>query len=125
MGQGSALPGPLQLHDGQSSHARHAQIARRANVSQPRIVASSGKSAASSARLALNEGRIAIVTNVERGMRWTQGAERNSCADERRLADGEVVWSWPPDAEAKLADVDPLMTGARKPGPRGEREGKR
>jgi hypothetical protein len=55
------------LHDGQSSHARHAQIARRANVSQPRIVASSGKSAASSARLALNEGRIAIVTNVDAG----------------------------------------------------------
>ena len=25
--------------------------------------------------------------------------------DERANADGEVVWSWPPDAEAKLAGV--------------------
>ena len=35
------------------------------------------------------EGRIAIVTDVERGMRWTQAARRRM----RRLADGEVVWS--------------------------------
>lgn len=26
-----------------------------------------------------------------------------SLADERHGADGEIVWSWPPDAEAKLA----------------------
>src|SRR5216683_4941671 len=31
------------------------------------------------------EGRFAIVTNVERGMRWTHIAERNPCADERCL----------------------------------------
>jgi hypothetical protein len=34
------------------------------------------------------EGRFAIVTNVGQGLRWTPGAE-----DERRLADGQVVWS--------------------------------
>jgi hypothetical protein len=38
-------------------------------------------------------------------------------------ADGEIVWSWPPDAEATFAR--PLhersrATGARKPGLRGE-----
>jgi hypothetical protein len=42
---------------------------------------------------ALFEGRIAIVTDVGRGMRWTQHAGRNHCADERRFADDEVVWS--------------------------------
>jgi len=31
------------------------------------------------------EGRFAIVTNVERGMRWTHITERNPCADERCL----------------------------------------
>jgi len=39
------------------------------------------------------EGRFAVVTDVGCGMRWTQSAERNYCADERRFADGEVVWS--------------------------------
>jgi hypothetical protein len=37
-------------------------------------------------------------------------------------ADGEVVWSRPPDAEVKLAmmlGITPMM-GARKPGPQGE-----
>jgi hypothetical protein len=36
-----------------------------------------------------SEGRIAIVTNVERGMRWTRLREKTKRAD----ADGEVVWS--------------------------------
>src|SRR5262245_23134121 len=54
-------------------------------------------------------------------MRWTQSAERISCADERRVAYGKTVWSWPPDAEVKLRETDRAMTGARKPGPRGER----
>ena len=40
--------------------------------------------------------------------------------DERANADGEVVWSWPPDAEVKLRETDRAMTGARKPGLRGE-----
>ena len=35
------------------------------------------------------EGRIAIVTDVGRGMRWT----RWRAQDERRHAYGEVVWS--------------------------------
>ena len=37
--------------------------------------------------------------------------------------DGEIVWSWPPDAEVKLADVlgASRAMGANKPGPQGER----
>jgi hypothetical protein len=40
------------------------------------------------------------------------------------IADGEVVWSWPPDAEAKPAMMLRItpVTGARKPGPRGEHD---
>jgi len=40
-------------------------------------------------------------------MRWTQSAGRNHCADERRFADGEVVWFWRPDAGAKFRWRDP------------------
>jgi hypothetical protein len=39
------------------------------------------------------EGRIAIVTDVGSGMRWTQGGSARSRADESILADGQVVWS--------------------------------
>jgi hypothetical protein len=35
------------------------------------------------------EGRFAIVTNVERGMRWTPWPHQTKAA----RADGEVVWS--------------------------------
>ena len=40
-------------------------------------------------------------------------------------ADGQVAWSWPPDAEVKSVDDATgvsLMMGAREPGPQGERE---
>jgi hypothetical protein len=45
--------------------------------------------------------------------------------DERKLADGEVVWSWRPDAGAKLAKT--LLASlrvmvAKEPGHQGERE---
>jgi hypothetical protein len=43
----------------------------------------------------------AIVTTREAGMRWTQRlAARLVRADERDNAYGEIVWSWPPGAEA-------------------------
>jgi hypothetical protein len=38
------------------------------------------------------------------------------------LADGEVVWSWRPDAGVKLAEVIPPATVAKEPGHRGEHE---
>jgi hypothetical protein len=37
-------------------------------------------------------------------------------------ADGEVVWFWHPDAGVKLAEATLLMTVARKPGHREERD---
>jgi hypothetical protein len=40
-------------------------------------------------------------------------------------ADGEVVWSLHPDAGVKLAEAISLMTVAKEPGHRGEREGNR
>ena len=66
------------------------------------------------------EGRFAIVTYVGRRMRWTRQCRMTSDADppslklrrdwyqDRRVAfvetgaDGEVVWSWHPDADVKL-----------------------
>ena len=40
------------------------------------------------------EGRIAIVTDVGSGMRWTrEGSARDERADESILADGQVAWS--------------------------------
>jgi hypothetical protein len=45
-------------------------------------------------------------------MRWTRKLRLTSVAD----ADGEVVWSWRPDAGAKFAEARLLqMTVARKP----------
>jgi hypothetical protein len=46
-------------------------------------------------------------------MRWTRWSRRTSEAE----ADGEVVRSWPPDAEVKFASIrGSRATGARKPG---------
>ncbi|MGZ5875369.1 MAG: hypothetical protein ACXWKP_25050, partial [Bradyrhizobium sp.] len=67
------------------------------------------------------EGRIAIVTDVGNGMRWTQAARLTSAPG----ADGEVVWSWRPDAGVKSAEAAPQATVANKPGHRGDHEGNR
>ena len=45
------------------------------------------------------EGRIAIVTDVGRGMRWTRQRARRA----RAVADGQVAWSRSPDAGIKPA----------------------
>jgi hypothetical protein len=81
---------PFDSPDRQISHARHALFARRANVPQARGIAQNPKSAASF-RLsrAPREGRIAIVTDVGCGMRWTLWRRKTSGTN----ADGEVVWS--------------------------------
>jgi len=52
----------------------------------------------------LKEGRFAIVTNVEAGCDCRD--QRVACSFMRTNAlnaDGEIVWSWPPGAEVKLA----------------------
>ena len=57
------------------------------------------------------EGRLAIVTDVGSGMRWTHIAERNDCATNGGCADGEVVWSWRSDAGAKVVKTLPASHG--------------
>ena len=71
------------------------------------------------ARLTRQEGRLAIVTNV----RW-DAVDAQAATDERSSsADGEVVWSWRPDAGAKSCGLNICkVTVARKPGHRGELE---
>jgi hypothetical protein len=63
------------------------------------------------------EGRFAIVTE-----RWARDAMDASTRKTNALeADGEVVWSWPLDAEVKLADDLPTMV-ATKPDHQGDHE---
>ena len=75
----------------------------------------------------LNErGVRAVVTRREAGRRWTCRVAAWLCrADEQSRCGREVVWSWPPDAEAKLA-VACESTGAgdvgKTAGPQGEHE---
>jgi len=51
-----------------------------------------------------HEGRFAIVTDVESGMRWTSWRRaRLPCGRTAPEADDEIVWSWHPLAGAKSA----------------------
>jgi hypothetical protein len=57
------------------------------------------------------------------GTRWTRHVA--ACvlrADERHGANGEIVWSWPPGAEVKLAMVMTSIAddGGKTAGPRGD-----
>ncbi len=68
-----------------------------------------------SARPAPLEGRSRS-SRTWGGMRWTRQLRKTSVAK----ADGEVVWSWRPDAGVKSAEVIPPATVAKEPGHRGE-----
>ena len=46
---------------------------------------------------------VRVVTNVGQGMRWAQPVAWHDHADEQSAAHGEIVWSWSPGAETKLA----------------------
>ena len=62
-----------------------------------------------------HEGRIAIVTDVGRGMRWTLGLLSALVARTKAiLADGKGVWSWPPDAGVKPEGDNLQVTEAIK-----------
>jgi hypothetical protein len=64
----------------------------------------------------LGQGRIAIVTTREAGMRWTRMCLLTSGTD----ADGEIVWSWRPrDLALKFA----LMRSTHHAGDGGKRDG--
>jgi hypothetical protein len=72
-----------------------------------------------SGRPAPLEGRFAIVTNV--GLRDAMDA--CGAADERTVADGEAVWFWRPEADAKSATMLRVVAcdGGKKAGHREER----
>ena len=56
-------------------------------------------------------------------MRWPRSARSMFIhADERADADGEIVWSWPPGAEAKFAVFvdEHASDGGKRAGPRGD-----
>jgi hypothetical protein len=67
-----------------------------------------------------SEGRIAIVTDVGSGMRWTPRDRKTS----ETGADGEIVWSWRPDAGVKLCETFIERRWLKSPVHRGEREDK-
>jgi hypothetical protein len=98
------------------SHARHAQIARRANVPHLFAVALSGKSKRCFRVPPPHEGRFAIVTNVGSGMRWTRyvtrRVTRSRTAKSRGPGAPTLALSW---------RNDPLTTVAKERGHRGDR----
>jgi hypothetical protein len=92
------------------AHACHAQIARRANLSQPDGIAVTPKSAADFARPAPERGALR-----DRHGRWARDAmDAAMCETNALPADGEVVWSWRPDAGVKFAGDDPANDGGKK-----------
>ena len=108
------FPALLICPVGQSAHTCHAQIARRANLSQPVGIAVTPKSAPDFAlsrldkRDASRSSRTLRRDAVDAAVSLTSGTK----------ADGEVVWSWRPDAGAKLAERSANDGGkrARSPG---------
>ena len=95
----SGFVGP-HLPDGQSPHTPHAQIARRANLPHASALATSGKS-----QRHFRPSRLDEEGRFGRSSRYVRRGAVDAMARETSVAgaDGEVVWSWPPDAEAKVA----------------------
>jgi hypothetical protein len=74
------------------------------------------KSPAYSVHPVPHEGRIAIVTDVGHGMRWTRQRRRAFWRGRTaQLADGEVVWFRRPDAGVKLRGAFRVATVTTKP----------
>jgi hypothetical protein len=68
------------------------------------------------------EGRIAIVTTREAGLRWTRELRKTSASVARTAKScGPGI----PTLMPSCADTIRAAMGARKPGPQGEREGDR
>ena len=75
-----------------------------------------------------HEGRFAIVTDVECGMRWTRRCCSVIVARTNDIdAYGEVVWSWRPGAGAKWTTMlaHRVDDRGKTAGPWGEHEGHR
>jgi hypothetical protein len=120
---------PFPRPDGQRAHATHARFARRAKVPHASRLAPSGKSQRCSrpSRLGKRDVTAASSRNVRRdavdaaasGATISQGSlhcERGSSAqDERRCADGEVVWSWHPLLMSSRAEASSAQPGDEMP----------
>ena len=70
----------------------------------------------------IEEGRIAIVTDVEAGSGGRMGCSAINRADEQLDTHGEIVWSWHPGADAKFAMFMTSIAddGGKNAGPRGD-----
>jgi hypothetical protein len=91
----------LNLPDGQNTHARDARFARRANLSQAKLLPVAPNQWLFAVVPRPLEGRFAIVTK-----RWARDAMDASAQKANDVeADGEVVWSWRPLAGVKLATM--------------------
>ena len=88
-----------------SRAARILSISGRKNISVFRNV----ESGLWSSRPASVRGADAS-SRTRGGMRWTRGWCETSIVG----ADGEIVWSWPPDAEVKLRGYEPRDDGGKK-----------
>ncbi len=97
----STRPKSVARDVSQIAHSRHARFARRAKVSQPSVLAASGKSQAASrpSRL-VTRGVSRSSRNVRREMRWTRRCRKTNGT----FAYGEAVWSRRPDAGVKFGD---------------------
>jgi hypothetical protein len=100
-------------NDATRAHARHAQVARRAHF--PLRCRANHHDAP--ARPAATRGASRSSRTLEAGCDG-----RGVLSDEQHDADGEVVWSWRPDAGADLAMMLHItsMTVTTKPGLTGE-----
>ncbi len=92
------------LPDGRISYRRRAQIARRVILSHAATLRCRANHLHISAHPASARGAYRDRHDTRGGMRWTwRHAAEFDFADERAVADGEIVWSWPPGAEVKSA----------------------
>ena len=90
---------PFQ-HVGQFTHRSHARIARRVIVSQLSLFVEIGNSFILPPPRPNTRDVSADRHDTWGGMRWTPLARRRCAA----VADGQVVWSWSPDAGIKSVD---------------------
>jgi hypothetical protein len=100
----SRFPVMMSLPDGQitTRPSKPLSSPRRKNIS----LFQKCKSGVGRAVSCPQEGRIAIVTDVGCGMRWTRRCARRAQPD----ADGQVAWSRSPDAgiNPRVGDVGPI-----------------